>query len=114
MIDEGALPLLEILSIGLCSELKVVPSRIHHLRNLKELRFHDMPQEFKESLDPEQGQRYWIVEHVPIVCLTHKVRIGYYGFEAHILRSKHLMGLKEQTINQNDDHKENDSNNINT
>ena len=43
MIDEGALPVLEIFSIGLCLELKVVPSRIYHLRNLKELRFHDMP-----------------------------------------------------------------------
>ncbi|XP_075668652.1 disease resistance protein RPM1-like [Castanea sativa] len=113
MIDEGALPLLEILSIGLCLELKVVPFGIYHLRNLKELRFHDMPKEFEESLDPEQGQRYCIVEHVPIVYLTHKVRIGYYGFEAHILRSKHLMGLEGQTINRNDDHNENDSNNIN-
>nr|POE83267.1 putative disease resistance protein [Quercus suber] len=73
MIDEGALPLLEILSIGLCLELKVVPSGIYHLRSLKELRFHDMPQKFEESLDPKQGQRYWIVEHVPIVYLTHKV-----------------------------------------
>ena len=113
MIDEGALPILEILSIGLCLELKVVPSGIYHLRNLKELRFHDMPQEFEEGLDPEQGQRYWIVEHVPIVYLTHKVRIGYYGFEAHILCSKRLMGSEGQTINQNDDHNENDSNNIN-
>ncbi|XP_023874667.1 disease resistance protein RPM1-like [Quercus suber] len=113
MIDEGALPLLEILSIGLCLELKVVPSGIYHLRSLKELRFHDMPQKFEESLDPKQGQRYWIVEHVPIVYLTHKVCIGYYGFEAHILRSKHLMGFEGQTINQNNNHYENDSNNIN-
>ena len=58
MIDEGALLVLEIFSIGLCLELKVVPSRIYHLGNLKELRFHDMPQEFEESLDPEQGQHY--------------------------------------------------------
>uniref|UniRef100_A0A2N9HXF7 Rx N-terminal domain-containing protein n=1 Tax=Fagus sylvatica TaxID=28930 RepID=A0A2N9HXF7_FAGSY len=39
MIDEGALPLLEMLSIGPTPQLKEVPSGIHHLKNLKQLNF---------------------------------------------------------------------------
>ncbi|KAL0000434.1 hypothetical protein SO802_014215 [Lithocarpus litseifolius] len=71
IIDEGALPLLEKLVIGHSLQLKEVPSGIQHLRNLKELAFIDMPKEFNESLDPQQGPRYWIVKHVPIVYLSH-------------------------------------------
>ncbi|GMP78504.1 hypothetical protein CsSME_00034420 [Camellia sinensis var. sinensis] len=39
IIEEGALPLLEELTIELCPQLKEVPSGIHHLRNLKR-RYH--------------------------------------------------------------------------
>ena len=69
MIDEGALPLLEILYIGPSRQLKEVSSRKQHLRNLEKLIFIDMPNEFDESLDPEQGPCYWIVKHVPIVSV---------------------------------------------
>ena len=103
MIDEGALSLLEFLFIGPSPQLKEVPSGIQHLRKLKKLGFSDMPKEFEETLDPKQGSHYWIVEHVPMVYLCHKVRTGNYGFDIHFLRSKH--------INNNDDH--NDSSNIN-
>ena len=92
MIDEGALPLLEKFVIGRSSQLKEVPCGILHLRNLKELRFIDMYKEFEESLEPELGSHYWIIEHVPIVYLLHKVRTGFYDLEARILRSKHLIG----------------------
>ena len=89
MIDEGASPLLERLVIGPCPQLKEVPSGIQHLRNLKDLRFRDMPKEFEESLDPEQGSRFWIVEHVPVIFLRHKTGPGYYGYDwIRILRSK--------------------------
>nr|POE83268.1 putative disease resistance rpp8-like protein 4 [Quercus suber] len=73
MIDEGALPLLENFVIGRSPQLKEVPCGILHLRNLKELRFIDMHKEFEESLDPKLGSHYWIIEHVPIVYLLHKV-----------------------------------------
>ena len=69
MIDEGALPLLEILYIGPSRQLKEVSSRKQHLRNLEKLIFIDMPKEFDESLDLEQGPCYWIVKHVPIVSV---------------------------------------------
>ncbi len=73
-----------------------------------------MPNEFEDSLDHEQGPDNWIVEHVPVVYIGHKVHIGYYGYEGHILGSKHLERSRKQTINQNDDHKDNDSHDINS
>ncbi|KAK4575634.1 hypothetical protein RGQ29_026553 [Quercus rubra] len=92
MIDEGALPLLEKFVIGRSPQLKEVPYGIRHLKNLKELRFIDMHKEFDESLDPELGSHYWIIEHIPVVYLLHKFRTGFYDLEARILRSKHLIG----------------------
>uniref|UniRef100_A0A2N9FHG7 Uncharacterized protein n=1 Tax=Fagus sylvatica TaxID=28930 RepID=A0A2N9FHG7_FAGSY len=90
-IDEGASPLLESLVIGPSPQLKEVPSGIQHLRNLKDLRFFDMPKEFEESLDPEQGSSFWIVEHVPIIYLRHKIGTGYYDYEwIRILHSKQI------------------------
>ena len=89
MIDEGASPLLEVLTIGPSPQLKEVPSGIQHLRNLKDLIFRDMPKEFEESLDPEQGSCFWIVEHVPVIRLSHKIGPGNYDNEwRRILRSK--------------------------
>nr|POE67173.1 putative disease resistance rpp8-like protein 4 [Quercus suber] len=99
LIDEGALPLLEYLVMGLSPQLKEVPSGIQHLRNLKVLKIVDLPKELEESLDPEQGSHYWIVEHVPDICLYHKVRRGFYGYDTQILRSKHSMPSRVQTTN---------------
>uniref|UniRef100_A0A2N9G1T7 NB-ARC domain-containing protein n=1 Tax=Fagus sylvatica TaxID=28930 RepID=A0A2N9G1T7_FAGSY len=91
MIDKGASPLLEKFVIGPCPQLKEVPSGIQHLRNLKDLRFQNMPKEFDESLDPEQGSCFWIVEHVPVIYRGKKIGTGYYGIEwIRIHRSKQI------------------------
>uniref|UniRef100_A0A2N9HQQ0 Uncharacterized protein n=1 Tax=Fagus sylvatica TaxID=28930 RepID=A0A2N9HQQ0_FAGSY len=78
MIDEGASPLLERLSIGPSPQLKEVPSGIQHLRNLNDLIVRDMPKEFEESLDPEQGPCHWIVKHVLFIHFPYKIGTGNY------------------------------------
>ena len=67
IIDQGAIPLLEILEITCCKSLKEVPSGIQHLQNLKQLSFALMSDEFNERLSPNNGQDYWIVKHVPVL-----------------------------------------------
>ncbi|CAL5416983.1 unnamed protein product [Camellia sinensis] len=53
IIEEGALPLLEELTIGRSPHLKEVPSGIHHLQKLKNLHFFGMPEEFIEKMQPK-------------------------------------------------------------
>ncbi|XP_028111686.1 disease resistance protein RPM1-like [Camellia sinensis] len=71
IIEEGALPLLEELTIGPSPQLKEIPSGIHHLQKLKTLRFVDVPEEFIDRMEPKpnQGKDYWTVEHIPLVEL---------------------------------------------
>ncbi|CAL5416964.1 unnamed protein product [Camellia sinensis] len=73
IIEEGALPLLEELTIGRSPHLKEVPSGIHHLQKLKTLRFFGMPEEFIEKMQPKpqpnQSKDYWIVKHIPCVSV---------------------------------------------
>ncbi|KAL7176926.1 hypothetical protein ACSBR2_030291 [Camellia fascicularis] len=75
IIEEGALPLLEELTIEPSPQLKEVPSGIHHLRNLKTLEFIGMPEEFIDRMEPKpnQGKDYWIVEHIPHVSFWSRI-----------------------------------------
>uniref|UniRef100_A0A7N2M818 NB-ARC domain-containing protein n=1 Tax=Quercus lobata TaxID=97700 RepID=A0A7N2M818_QUELO len=98
-VEKEAFPLLEKLHIGDCPQLKEVPSGFQHLRNLKEL--------IITLLDPEQGSHYWIIQHVPSILLSHKVREGIDGYERRNLRSKDLERSRGKTINQDDDNKKN-------
>ncbi|KAI8002379.1 Disease resistance protein RPM1 [Camellia lanceoleosa] len=76
IIEEGALPLLEELTIGPSPQLKEIPSGIQHLQKLKTLGFVDMPKEFIDRMEPKpnQGKDYWIVEHIPHVLLSSQIR----------------------------------------
>ncbi|GMP78462.1 hypothetical protein CsSME_00034383 [Camellia sinensis var. sinensis] len=62
--------------IGPIPQLKEVPSGIHHLRNLKTLKFVDMPKELIDRIEPKpnQGKDYWIVEHIPCVTFWSRLR----------------------------------------
>ncbi|CAL5416953.1 unnamed protein product [Camellia sinensis] len=93
IIEEGALPLREDLTIEPSPQLKEVPSGIHHLRNLKTLGFVGMPEEFIDRMEPKpnQGKDYWIVEHIPHVELWS--RIGKRSRATH-------MGSLQQYFNQ--------------
>ncbi|KAL4618521.1 hypothetical protein ACB092_06G016600 [Castanea dentata] len=78
MIDEGALPFLEFLEIGDCPQLKEVPSGIHHLKSLKNLRFREMPIEFVLSLQPDEGPDFGKVKHIPSVTFWYRTSGEYY------------------------------------
>ncbi|GMY30877.1 disease resistance protein RPM1-like [Fagus crenata] len=71
IIDEGSLPLLEKLEIGLCPLLKELPSDIYHLKSLKRLQFEEMPREFVLSLQPDEGPDFWKVNHIPLVVFLY-------------------------------------------
>uniref|UniRef100_A0A7N2M6J8 Uncharacterized protein n=2 Tax=Quercus lobata TaxID=97700 RepID=A0A7N2M6J8_QUELO len=78
IIDEGALPLLEHLSIGECSQLKEVPSGIHHLKSLNNLQLSEMSTELVLSLQPNEGLDFGKVKHIPFVNFWYRTRGEYY------------------------------------
>ncbi|CAN6709720.1 unnamed protein product [Malus baccata var. baccata] len=90
IIDNGAMPLLRELHIGPSPQLKEVPSGIQHLKNLSSLRFVDMPKEFRQHMDPNNGQHYWIVEHIQDVLFMYKFGPRCGVFETHALRDSNL------------------------
>ncbi|PNY07417.1 NBS-containing resistance-like protein [Trifolium pratense] len=70
LIDKGALPSLEYLTMEKNPQLKEIPSGIRHLDNLKCIHFTDIPAEFVESIDSDKGKDYWIIKHVPLVSIN--------------------------------------------
>ncbi|XP_050211628.1 disease resistance protein RPM1-like [Mercurialis annua] len=73
-IDEGALPLLEKLSIGPFPKFNKIPSGIHFLRNLKRLKLFDIQTQIVLGILPDNGHDYWKVEHIAIVNLYYKIK----------------------------------------
>lgn len=73
-IDRGALPLLEEFEFGPSLLMKEMPSDVQHLKNLKSLEITNMPSEFVLALQPDGGQDYWKIKHVPSLIFPHKSR----------------------------------------
>ncbi|CAN6569287.1 unnamed protein product [Malus baccata var. baccata] len=90
IIDNGVMPFLQEFHIRPSPQLKEVPSGIHHLRNLTTLDFYDMPKEFARQMDPENGQHYWIVEHIQNVRFIYKVEPRWGEYETHVLRDSNF------------------------
>lgn len=69
IIDEGAFPFLEWLSIGPSPYLEELPWGIHYLKSLKNLTFHNMPSGFARRLlpNPNEGPDHCKVKHIPNV-----------------------------------------------
>ncbi|XP_028052379.1 disease resistance protein RPM1-like [Camellia sinensis] len=78
VIEDGALPLLEEIWIGPSPQLKEVPSGFHHLKRLAALSFYDMPMEFLDRMQPDEGEDYWIIQHIPDIKFSFKSRGLYY------------------------------------
>ncbi|XP_041000030.1 disease resistance protein RPM1-like [Juglans microcarpa x Juglans regia] len=71
-VEAGAMPCVEKLIIQRCEFLKRVPIGIEYLTNLKVLEFFDMPEEFIQTLRPDEKQSdYWKVAHIPEVYSTY-------------------------------------------
>ncbi|XP_017423496.1 uncharacterized protein LOC108332694 [Vigna angularis] len=87
LIDKGALLSLEHVKITKITHLKKVPSGIKALYNLKVIDFCDMPTELVESIDPQNGQDYWIINHVPLVFIRRWVGPKLNDFEVRIVHS---------------------------
>ncbi|KAM2164183.1 hypothetical protein COP2_043042 [Malus domestica] len=90
IIDNGVMPLLQEFIIGRCPQLKEVPSGIHHLRNLRDLTFYDMPKEFARQMDPNNGPHYWIVKHIQHVLFGYKSGLRFGEYEGHSLYDSNL------------------------
>ncbi|KAJ1405887.1 Virus X resistance protein-like, coiled-coil domain [Sesbania bispinosa] len=87
LIDKGALLCLEHFKIDKIPQLKEVPSGIKPLDNLKVIDFVDMPAEFVESIDTENGQDYWIIKHVPLVFIRRWIGPKSRDYEVRTIRS---------------------------
>ncbi|KAG2726569.1 hypothetical protein I3760_01G118500 [Carya illinoinensis] len=71
-VEVGAMPCVEKLIILRCALLKKVPVGIEYMTKLKLLEFFDMPEEFIQTLRPdERDSDYWKVAHIPEVYSTH-------------------------------------------
>jgi hypothetical protein len=53
-----------------------------------------MPAEFSESIDPDKGQHYWIIKHVPFVFIRHWIGPNLLDFD---IRTIHSSSKESQT-----------------
>ncbi|XP_052201706.1 disease resistance protein RPM1-like [Diospyros lotus] len=94
IIEEGALTLLEELTIGPCQQLQEVPSGIRYLRKLTTLLFLHMPTKFLNRMLPNKGQDHWIVEHIPTV------KFGFWlqGLKYKVCASREFQNYKKRWV----------------
>ena len=87
VIDKGALLSLEHIIMDKIPQVKEVPCGIKQLEKLRDIYFTDMPAEFAESIDPNKGQYYWIIKHVPIVFIRHWIGPNILDYDIHTIHS---------------------------
>ncbi|CAJ2638715.1 unnamed protein product [Trifolium pratense] len=81
-IGIGALPALEYFSCHGNPQLKVLPSDLQNLGNLKYLGFADMPDELVDSIDPNKdGPCHQIINHIPLVQVREKVESRFHEYD---------------------------------
>ncbi|KAK6251561.1 hypothetical protein SCA6_005566 [Theobroma cacao] len=95
-MEEGAMPVIEKLSILRCKSLETVPFGIEHLTTLRVLEFFDMPEELIKTLSPNaKGGDYRKVAHIPEVYYTY-CRDG--EWEVYSLESSGKRVLSVETV----------------
>lgn len=72
MIEDGALPCIQQLSLFRCRELKMVPMGIEYLGTLQELYLEEMSGEFIERLREDKCRDRMRVKHIPIIEHSYK------------------------------------------
>jgi disease resistance protein RPM1 len=73
LIDNEALPALKLIEMAYLPKLKEIPSDIHLLKNLETLRLIGTPHELNRSIDPNDGSKKWVTEHVQMVTIVERV-----------------------------------------
>ncbi|RID59757.1 hypothetical protein BRARA_F02968 [Brassica rapa] len=68
-IEEGSMPCLHTLYIGVCGKLKEIPEGLKYIISLKELEILGMNKEWNEKLE-SGGESYYKVQHIPSVQLN--------------------------------------------
>jgi len=87
VIDNETLLSIEHLTLEKIPQLKEVPSGIKSMHKLKDIFFTDMPTEFVKSIDPDKGQDYSVIKHVPIVFIRHRNGPNMYDFDIRTVHS---------------------------
>ncbi|ERN18446.1 hypothetical protein AMTR_s00190p00027950 [Amborella trichopoda] len=68
-MQEGCMPLLQVITIVGCKKLKMLDHSFRYLTSLQNLDFGDMPIDFLRRLHPVSGEDYHKVHHVPSIKL---------------------------------------------
>ncbi|KAL1194373.1 putative disease resistance protein [Cardamine amara subsp. amara] len=71
IVEEGSMPLLHTLSIGVCDMLKELPDGLRFITSLKELYIRGASLEFKEKL-ARGGEDFYKVKHIPLLKIKLK------------------------------------------
>ncbi|RHN65508.1 putative P-loop containing nucleoside triphosphate hydrolase, leucine-rich repeat domain, L [Medicago truncatula] len=87
VIDHGNLLSLEHLTLEKIPQLKEVPFGIKLMHKLKDIHITDMPAEFVESIDPDKGQDYSIIKHVPLVFIRHSHGPNLFDYDIRTIHS---------------------------
>jgi len=87
VIDNGTLLSLEHLTLEKIPQLKEVPFGIKLMHKLKDIHITDMPAEFVESIDPDKGQDYSIIKHVPLVFIRHSYGPNLFDYDIRTIHS---------------------------
>lgn len=86
VIDNGALPSLKLIEMVSIPKLKEMPSYIYKLKDLETLNLSHMPYEFNQSIDQNDGPKYWVIEHVQMVTIVGKASPNSSDYNYRIIR----------------------------